>query len=105
MTSKTVGSSWPPYFAGQLSPKKPASKRVVCQSAWRAQYSSSVEDVGRPGLFSISHALNRARNSASAGESRKSIDRSQSGALQLTELHAVVAEPLGRQQGTPQVDV
>ena len=56
MTSNTVGRSWPPKRAGQLSPKKPASNSAVCHSAWRAQYSSSVDDVGSPGLFSASHA-------------------------------------------------
>src|SRR5215471_8621426 len=105
MTSKTVGSSWPPYLAGQLSPKKPASKREVCHSAWRAQYSSSVDEVGRPGLLSASHARSRARNSASAGESRKSIDRPDPLALQLPQLLTVVAEPLRREQCPPQVYV
>src|SRR5438046_2158968 len=100
MTSNTVGRSRPPNRAGQLSPKKPASKSAVCHSAWRAQYSSSVDDVGRPGLLCASHARNRARNSASAGESRKSTTH-----LQLAQLHTVITEPLRRKQRPPHVYV
>src|SRR5262245_66019433 len=105
MTSKTGGRSCPPKRDGHESPKKPASKSEVCHSAWRAQYSSSVDEAGRPGLFSASHARRRARNSASAGESRKSIGHSEARPLQPAQLLAVVAEPLRGAQRTAQVDV
>ena len=47
-------------------------------------WSSSVDEAGRPGLFSASQPRKRALNSASAAESRRSIGHSQTGALQLT---------------------
>src|SRR5215831_19119589 len=105
MTSKTGGSACPPYRFGQERPKKPASYSEVCHSACRAQYSSSVDETGRPGLFSASHARRRALNSASAGESRKSIGCSESRPLQTPQLLAVVAEPLRREQRAAEVDV
>ena len=55
------------------SPKNPASNSAQCHSACCAQYSSSVDDAGRPGLWSTSQSRKRARNSASWGESSKSI--------------------------------
>ena len=50
-TSVTLGRSCPPTSAGQDSPKKPASKSVWCQAACPAQYSSAVDEAGKPGLF------------------------------------------------------
>src|SRR5262245_2998340 len=105
MTSKTGGRSCPPKRDGHESPKKPASKSAVCHSAWRAQYSSSVEEAGRPGLFFAIHTRQRLRNSASASESRKSMGHPQARPLQLTQLFAVVAEPLRREQRPAQVDM
>src|SRR5262245_64984776 len=98
MTSKTAGKSWPPKREGQERPKKPPSYSAVCHSACRAQYSSSVEETGRPGLFALIQARSRDRNCASSGESRKSIDHPEPGLLELAQLLAVVAEPLGREQ-------
>src|SRR5262245_65692762 len=105
MTSKTAGKSWPPKREGQERPKKPASYRPVCHSACRAQYSSSVEETGSPGLCVAIHARSRARNSASAGESRKSVGHPQTHSLELAQLLAVVPEPLGGEQRPAEIDV
>src|SRR5262249_4425701 len=105
MTSKTAGRSWPPKREGQESPKKPASYSAVCHSACRAQYSSSVEETGRPGLCSVIQARSRDRNCASAGESRKSVGHPQTYPLELAQLLAVVPEPLGGEQCPAGIDV
>src|ERR1700712_5058920 len=104
MTSNTVGSSWPPYFFGQLRPKNPASYNAVCHSPWRAQYSSSV-DGGSWIVLVASQVRKRARNSASSGESRKSTGRPDPVVPDPLELLAVVAEPQRREQRAAQVDV
>src|SRR5262249_23220689 len=93
--AETPGGAWPASGGGQERPKTPASYSAVGHSACRAQYSSSVEETGRPGLCSAIQARNRARNSASAGESRKSVGHPQTAPLELTQLLAVVPEPLG----------
>src|SRR5262245_52555097 len=105
ITSKTAGRSWPPKREGQERPKKPASYNAVCHSACRAQYSSSVEETGRPGLCSAIHARSRDRNSASSGESRKSVGHPQTHPLELAQLLAVVPEPLGGEQRPAKIDV
>src|SRR5262245_14411274 len=105
MTSNTAGRSWPPKREGQERPNKPASYRAVCHSACRAQYSSSVEETGRPGLCSVIQARSRDRNSASAGESRKSVGHPQTDPLELAELLTVVPEPPGGEQGAAEIDV
>src|SRR5262245_6754107 len=105
MTSKTAGRSWPPKREGQERPKKPALYSAVCHSACRAQYSSSVEETGRPGLCSAIQARSRWRNSASAGESRKSVGHPQTGPLDLAQLLTVVPEPLGGEQCAAEIDV
>src|SRR5262249_18465088 len=51
------------------------------------------------------HARRRARNSASAGESRKSIGSSEPVVTEAEQLLTVVAEPLRGEQRAPQVDV
>src|SRR5262249_27506046 len=86
-------------------PKKPASYSAVCHSACRAQYSSSVEETGRPGLCAAIQARSRDRNSASAGESRKSVGHPQTAPLELAQLLAVVPEPLGGEQCPAEIDV
>src|SRR5262249_60456905 len=86
-------------------PKKPASYSAVCHSACRAQYSSSVEETGRPGLCSAIQARSRDRNSASAGESRKSVGHPQTDPLDLAQLLAVVPEPVGREQCPAEVEL
>src|SRR5678815_5761457 len=93
MTSNTAGRSRPPKRDGQESPKKPASYSAVCHSAWRSQYSSSVDETGNPGLCSAIHARSRDRNAASSGESRKSVGHSQTDTFELAQLLAVVPEP------------
>src|SRR5262249_565678 len=105
MTSKTAGRSWPPKREGQERPKKPASYSAVCHSACRAQYSSSVEETGRPGLCTAIHPRSRDRNFASAGESRKSVGRLQTDPLELAQLLAVVPEPLRGKQCPAQIDM
>src|SRR5262249_35882296 len=105
MTSKTAGRSWPPKREGQERPKKPASYSAVCHSACRAQYSSSVEETGRPGLCAAIQARSRDRNSASAGESRKSVGHPQTHPLELAQLLAVVPEPLRGEQCPAEIDV
>src|SRR5262245_17205999 len=105
ITSKTAGRSWRPKRKGQERPKKPASYNAVCHSACRAQYSSSVEETGRPGLCSAIQARSRDRNSASAGESRKSVRHPQTHPLELAQLLAVVPEPLGGEQRPAEIDV
>src|SRR5262249_505978 len=105
MTSKTAGRSWPPKREGQERPKKPASYSAVCHSACRAQYSSSVEETGRPGLCWVIQARSRDRSSASAGESRKSVGHPQTDPLELAQLLAVIPEPLGGEQCPAEIDV
>src|SRR5215831_4940384 len=105
MTSKTEGRSCPPKRDGQDRPKKPASYSAVCHSACRAQYSSSVDETGRPGLCSAIQARSRDRNSASAGESRKSVGHPQPDLLELAQLLAVVPEPLRGEQCPAEMDV
>src|SRR5262245_50574340 len=105
MTSKTAGRSWPPKREGQERPKKPASYSAVCHSACRAQYSSSVEETGRPGLCSVIQTRSRDRNSASAGESRKSVGHPQTDPPELAQLLTVVPEPLGGEQRAAEIDV
>src|SRR5262245_34073301 len=105
ITSKTAGRSWPPKREGQERQKNPASYSVVCHSACRAQYSSSVEETGSPGLCSAIQARSRDRNSASAGESRKSVGHPQTDPLELAQLLAVVPEPPRGEQCPAEIDV
>ena len=62
--------------------------------ARQAEWHTALYDAGRQGLFAASHARRRCLNSASAGESRRSIDASQTRSLEPAELLAVVAKPL-----------
>src|SRR5262249_4357301 len=104
-TSNTAGRSWPPKREGQERPKKPAPYSAVCHSACRAQYSSSVEETGRPGLCSAIQARSRDRNSASAGESRKSIGHPQTDPPDLAYVVDVVHDPTAGEQPPAEIDV
>src|ERR1044071_9945653 len=92
---------------GHESPKKPPSYSAWCQAAWPSQYSSDVDDVGRPGSLSRSHARRRARKAASSGEPPKSTSTSSAALVgeDAVEAGPHAAEQLGRDEGAPQVHV
>src|SRR4051794_28699878 len=109
ITSYTGGSSWPPMRFGHVNAKNPPSYSEQCHSPCLAQYSSSVDDAGNPGLLSTNHARKRARNSASSGESSKSTDHSRSRAestlREIAQVMALVSQQRARQQRPLQVHV
>src|SRR5262249_58809597 len=103
--SRAAARSGPPKREGQERPKKPASYSAVCHAACRAQYSSSVDETGSPGLCSAIQARSRDRNSASSGESRKSVGHPQTDPPELAQLLAIVPEPLRGKQCPAEIDV
>src|SRR4051794_12489093 len=109
ITSYTGGSSWPPMRFGHVNAKNPPSYSEQCHSPCLAQYSSSVDDAGNPGLLSTNHSRKRVRNAASSGESSKSTDHSRSHSestlREVAQVMPLVSEERARQQRSPEVHV